>query len=123
MHITFPVNRVKLLTWTNDAGTPVYETGTGRLTMRVTNTATGRTAVRDISGNGAFAYPDPTSFVLSGNAFVAFFHPGDSPSGQALVIGWNGFAAVRVTTVNGVTTRTLLTLTGPHENLCRTLAR
>jgi hypothetical protein len=122
MHVTFPVNRVKQLTWTSDAGTPVYATATGVLVMRVTNTANGRTVVRDISGNGTLAYPDPTSFVLSGNAFAAFLHSGDSPSGEALVIGWNGFAAVRAATVNGVTTRTVLTLTGPYENLCKTLA-
>ena len=122
MHVTFFDNHVVQRTWSNDAGQPVFATATGTLKMRVTNTATGRSVVSDISGNGTYSYPGDGSFILSGNEFAAFMRTGDSPPNELLVIGKNGFAAVRVATVNGKATKTVLTLKGPHENLCPALA-
>lgn len=122
IHVTFFDNHVEQRTWSNDAGQPVFATAVGTLKMRVTNTSTGRSVVANISGNGTYSYPGDGSFILSGNQFAAFMHPGDSPPNELLVIGKNGFAAVRVATVNGTRTKTVLTLKGPHEDLCQTLA-
>jgi hypothetical protein len=122
IHVTFFDNNVEQRTWSNDAGQPVFATAVGALKMRVTNTSTGRSVVADISGNGTYSYPGDGSFILSGNQFAAFMHSGDSPPNELLVIGKNGFAAVRVATVNGTRTKTVLTLKGPHRDLCQSLA-
>lgn len=122
MHVDFPVNEVVQSTWTDDAGAPVFAIATGALTVKVTNVATGRSVTRSADGTGNYSFPDPTSSVLTGSEFAAFLHRTDSPPGRALIFGKHDFAAVRVATVDGQTTRTVLYQKGHPEDLCRTLS-
>lgn len=119
-HADFPVSDLTTRTWTDAAGTPVFAIESGPLIMKVTNLATGRSVERDISGTGVITYPDPDSFVLSGNDWSAGFHTGDHPHNQWIVA--STFMSVKISTVAGKSTRTLLALAGPYEDLCKTLA-
>lgn len=116
----FPVSDLTTRTWTDAAGTPVFAIESGPLVMKVTNLANGKSAVRDISGTGVVTYPDPDSYILSGNDWSAGFHTGDRPHNRWIVA--STFMSVEISTVAGVTTRTLLALAGPYEDLCKTLA-
>jgi hypothetical protein len=116
----FPVSDLTTSTWTDAAGTPVFAIESGPLVMDVTNLANGKSVERDISGTGVITYPDPDSFVLSGNDWSAGFHTGDQPHNQWIVA--STFMSVKIGTVAGRTTRTLLALAGPYEDLCKTLA-
>ena len=107
--------------WTDAAGTAVFAIESGPLIMRVTNTATGKSVERDISGTGVVTYPDPDSFVLSGNDWSAGFHTADRPVHNRWIVAGT-YMSVRITTVAGKTTRTLLALRGPYEDLCETLS-
>ncbi|MBN6543907.1 hypothetical protein, partial [Actinacidiphila bryophytorum] len=118
-HADFPVSDLTTSTWTDAAGTPVFAIESGPLIMKVTNLATGRSVERDISGTGVITYPDPDSFVLSGNDWSAGFHTGDHPHNQWIVA--STFMSVKISTVAGKSTRTLLALAGPYEDLCKTL--
>lgn len=119
-HADFPVSDLTTRTWTDAAGTPVFAVESGPLIMKVTNLATGKSVERDISGTGVITYPDPDSFVLSGNDWSAGFHTGDHPHNQWIVAG--PFMSVKISTVAGRTSRTLLALAGPYEDICKTLS-
>ncbi len=120
-HADFPVSDLTQRTWYDAAGNPVFAVDSGPLVIRVTNLATGRTIERDISGSGTVTYPDPDSFVLSGGDWSAGFHTSDTPVHNHWIVS-RGYMSVRITTTAGVTSRTLLALRGPYEDLCRTLA-
>ena len=121
-HSTFPVDDLTQKTWVDDAGNPVFALESGPLVMRTTNLATGETIERDVSGSGVVTYPDANSFVLSGDDWVAGFHTGDRPVHNRWIVAY-GFMSVKVaTTPGGGSSRTLLALRGPHEDLCATLA-
>jgi hypothetical protein len=125
VHVTFPINKVIQRTWTNDAGQPVFAIAGGLLIARVTNVATGRSAVADLNQTGTYSYPGDGSFILSGSGGVlAGFHSGDTPHNKLIVslVSAHSFISVRVAVVNGQLTRTLLQLSGPHEDLCQVLA-
>ncbi|MFG1805218.1 hypothetical protein [Streptomyces sp. NPDC049040] len=119
-HADFPVSDLTTRTWTDAAGRPVFAVESGPLVMRVTNLATGKSVERDISGTGVITYPDPDSFILSGNDWSAGFHTGDHPHNQWIVAG--PFMSVEISTAAGRSSRTLLALAGPYEDLCKTLA-
>ncbi|MEC3957549.1 hypothetical protein VMT65_31265 [Nocardia sp. CDC153] len=124
-HVEFPVSDLTMSVWHDAGGRPVFGTETGALVMRATNTSTGATIERDISGSGSLLYPtlDPADFVLSGNDWSAGIHGGDQPdSAQHHWYLSHGFMSVRVTSANGHTTRQLLALVGPYEDLCVTLS-
>lgn len=108
-------------TWNDKAGNPVFSLESGPLVMRVTNLATGESVVRDISGSGTVVYPDANSFILSGGDWSASFHTNDRPAHNRWIIT-RGFMSVKVSTVDGVSSRQLLALRGPFEDLCMTLA-
>lgn len=116
----FPVSDLTTQTWTDAAGTPVFAIESGPLVMHVTNLANGKSVERDISGTGVVTYPDPDSFILSGNDWSAGFHTGDQPHNQWIVA--STFMSVKISTVAGRTSRTLLALAGPYEDICKTLA-
>ncbi|WP_329177243.1 hypothetical protein [Streptomyces sp. NBC_01477] len=116
----FPVSDLTIRTWSDAAGNPVVAVETGPLIMRVTNLTTGRSVQRDISGSGVLTYPDPDSYILSGNDWSAGFHTGDRPQNRWIVA--STFMSVRISTVAGKTSKTLLALAGPYEDLCKTLA-
>jgi hypothetical protein len=120
-HADFPVSDLTLRTWEDGTGKPVFSVESGPLVMKVTNLANGKSVVRDIGGTGTLTYPDADDEVLSGNDWSAGFHTGDRPVHNRWIVAY-GYMSVRLTTVDGVTTRTLLKLTGPYEDLCRTLA-
>ncbi|WP_327290095.1 hypothetical protein [Streptomyces sp. NBC_01198] len=119
-HADFPVSDLTTRTWTDAAGTPVFAIESGPLVMKVTNLATGKSVERDISGSGVVTYPDPDSFVLSGNDWSAGFHTGDHPHNRWIVA--STYMSVKISTVAGTTSRRLLVLAGPYEDLCATLA-
>jgi hypothetical protein len=120
-HSTFPVDDLTQKTWVDDAGNPVFAVESGPLVMRTTNLATGRTVERDVSGTGVLTYPAPDAFVLSGNDWVAGFHTGDRPVHNRWIVAY-GYMSVKITSTPSGTSRTLLALRGPHEDLCATLA-
>ncbi|WUH92434.1 hypothetical protein OG900_21535 [Streptomyces sp. NBC_00433] len=119
-HADFPVSDLTTRTWSDADGNPVFAIESGPLVMKVTNLATGKSVERDISGTGVITYPDPNSFILSGNDWSAGFHTGSQPHNQWIVA--STFMSVKITTVAGKTTGTLLALVGPYEDICKTLA-
>lgn len=120
-HSEFPVDDLTLQTWTDASGKPVFAIESGPLVMRTTNLLTGRTVESDISGTGVITYPDPDSYILSGNDWAAGFHTTDRPVHNKWIIA-STFMSVKITQKDGVISRTLLSLAGPYEDLCRTLA-
>jgi hypothetical protein len=120
-HTEFPVDDLTMKTWVDAAGDPVFATETGPLVQRTTNLDTGETVERNISGDGVITYPDPDSYILSGNDWSAGFHTTDRPVHNKWIIA-GPFMSVKITTVNGQTTRSLLALAGPYEDLCKTLS-
>ncbi|NUS13674.1 MAG: hypothetical protein HOY69_20095, partial [Streptomyces sp.] len=120
-HADFPVSDLTTQTWTDSAGTPVVAVESGPLIMKVTNLANGKTVTRDISGTGVITYPDPDSFVLSGNDWSAGFHTTDRPVHNQWIVA-STFMSVKITTVAGKTSRQLLALRGPYEDICTTLS-
>lgn len=98
-------------------GSPRRQEFSGPLQARLTNTATGRHLVRDLSGYAIAVYRRDGSYDLSiwGPAAVGF-RPGDSlPRGYYRLTGHH---AVRIA-ANG--TRTMVVDKGGEENLCRPL--
>lgn len=120
-HTEFPVSDLRMRTWTDSAGTPVVAIEDGPLLMKVTNVDTGRSIVRDISGTGVITYPTPDSYILSGDDWSAGFHTADRPVHNKWIVA-STFMSVKVTTVGGGTSRELLALSGPYEDICTTLS-
>ncbi|MGW5354571.1 hypothetical protein ACWERV_29145 [Streptomyces sp. NPDC004031] len=120
-HTEFPVSDLRMRTWTDSAGTPVFSIEDGPLLMKVTNLDSGESIVRDISGTGVITYPTPDSYVLSGNDWSAGFHTTDRPVHNKWIVA-STFMSVKVTTVGGTTSRELLALSGPSEDICTTLS-
>jgi hypothetical protein len=122
-HSDFPVQDLTLKTWTDTAGNPVFATETGPLYMRTTNLDTGWSVLSDISGSGVITYPDypdTSTYVLSGNDWAAGFHTTDSPVHNHWIVA-HGYMSVKISTVDGVSSRTLLALHGPYTDLCKVL--
>lgn len=120
-HTEFPVSDLRMRTWTDSAGDPVFAIEDGPLLMKVTNTDTGESVVRDISGTGVITYPTPDSYILSGNDWSAAFHTTDRPVHNRWIVA-STFMSVKITTAGGGTSRELLALSGPYEDICATLS-
>jgi hypothetical protein len=122
-HADFPVADLTLRTWYDDERRPVFGVESGALVMRVTNLDTGRTVTRDLSGTGTLTYPgsDPDSHILGGGDWGVGLHTSDRPVHNKWLIS-RGHMSVQITTEGGETKRRLLSLLGPYENLCETLA-
>ncbi|GAA2074444.1 hypothetical protein GCM10009801_28380 [Streptomyces albiaxialis] len=118
-HADFPVADLKLRTWSNDAGDPVFAIESGPLVMRVTNLDTGRTIKRDISGTGTHTYPDKNTSVLSGADWGTLLRKDDKPAHKWLIS--RGFMSVEYTTAGDKSTKRVIALDGDYEDLCETL--
>ncbi len=92
----------------------------GPLVFRFTNTATGRSVVRDLSGTGLFDRGTDGSFTLFlvGGHMGAGLAPND-PGGPALLY-FTGTGHTLVQAADG--SRTVIYGHGPVENVCKTLA-
>lgn len=119
-HAEFPVNDLTIRTWYDEKDRPVFATESGPLVMVVTNLATGRKVTRDISGSGTITYLSAGSYILSGRDWGVGFRTADRPMHNRWIIS-RGSMSVQITKEGGTTSRTLLDLRGPHENLCETL--
>lgn len=118
VHGTYPVNRQQGWTTTDASGRTVAEYVQGTLTGVFTNTATGRSVTRDLSGQGLSTYAADGSSVFTGHGpALVGFHAGDRPAHQLLVFGSRGVEQVRFAADGR---RTLVV--GAGEDLCRTLA-
>jgi hypothetical protein len=102
-----------------DAGGNVdgYE-ASGQLVGRITNTATGASVVRNLSGPGTVTFNPDGSYdaVVSGD-FLVFFLAQDSPSNELLLLSGH-------TVLHGAPSgeKTLVSTDGHTENLCETLS-
>lgn len=120
VHAEFPVDEQRALTRTTAGGT-TYQVVTGRLVGVVTNTATGRSVRRDLSGVGlSRATPDGAFQLAVQGAALIGFHGGDRPAHQLEVNGANSSVVVSFTATGQ---RTRVVQHGPYEDLCRTLSR
>jgi hypothetical protein len=82
MFVDVVVNKEFTTTFFDDAGNPVRQIISGRLTSAFSNLDTGERIVRDTSGPGELTFNADGSATLDarGNWFF-FFDPGDLPSG------------------------------------------
>jgi hypothetical protein len=90
----------------------------GPLIARVTNTATGESVVRNLSGHGTVMFqPDGSWDAVVNGGFLIFFRAGDEPANALLFFHGH-------TVLHGTPTgqKTLVSYTGRGENLCDTLA-
>jgi hypothetical protein len=91
---------------------------TGQLFGRVTNTDTGASVVRNLSGPGwVDLFPDGSYDAVADGDFLVFFLAQDTPSSQLLLLSGH-------TVLHGSATgvKTLVSHSGHTENLCDTLA-
>ncbi|RAJ58290.1 hypothetical protein K378_05170 [Streptomyces sp. Amel2xB2] len=121
-HADFPVDDMTVRTWNDEEDRPVFATASGPLVMVVTNLADGRTVTRDISGSGTMTYLDDGSRILSGGDWGAGFHTADRPVHNKWIVS-RGSMSVQISEKDGTTSRRLLDLQGPYEDLCETLGR
>ena len=102
----------------DEAGNPDGYQVVGTLIARITNTATGASAVRNLSGHGTVMFqPDGSWDAVVEGGFLVFFRSGDRPSHQLLFFDGR-------TVLHGLPTgeKALVSSTGNTENLCETLA-
>jgi hypothetical protein len=91
---------------------------TGQLIARITNDATGKSVVRNLSGPGTVVFnPDGSYDAVVSGGFLIFFLRGDNPASELLLLPGH-------TELHGNPdgTKTLVSTTGQTENLCETLA-
>jgi hypothetical protein len=118
--VAFPVTDLTRYTW-NAQGRPVFAMESGTMLVDFTNTATGTSVRRDLSGTGYYVYPDATTVILSGTRVLALLGPADSPSSK-LLFSNGGFMSFRVVTMpDGSRVRTVLVQPAQAEDLCETL--
>ncbi|MER0244662.1 hypothetical protein AAHZ94_22255 [Streptomyces sp. HSW2009] len=122
----FPVSELRLRTWTDKEGRPVFAIEDGPLVLRAINLDTGKSVEREVSGTATITYPEyPSSdvYVMSGDNWAAGFHHHDRPASKWLVS--RGYMSVRLdpaAEATGGISKQLLALYGPYEDLCTTLA-
>jgi len=93
-----------------------YE-ATGRLIGRITNTQTGASVVRNLSGPGIVTFnPDGSYDAVVDGDFLVFFLAQDSPSNELLLLSGH-------TVLHGAPSgeKTLVSSSGQTENVCTTL--
>lgn len=100
-------------------GSPRYQEFTGQLVIEYTNTSTGESVERNLTGRGDFEYFADGGFTLydRGGHFGAGLHPGDDPGPGYFVVSGKDWA------VHGDADgrKTLIEGQGTIENLCVTL--
>jgi hypothetical protein len=90
----------------------------GPLVARVTNTSTGKSVIRNLSGQGTVIFgPDGSWEGVVNGGFLIFFRAADDPARALLFFEGH-------TVLHGSPTgeKTLVSQTGQSENLCTTLA-
>ncbi|GGS54507.1 hypothetical protein GCM10010171_57070 [Actinokineospora fastidiosa] len=115
VRISFPVTDLTRYTWFA-GGRRIAAVETGTMLADFTNTGTGRTVRRDLSGTGYYAYPDPRTVILSGTRIAALLGPGDTPPSRLLLSNGSPMA-VR----SGTTGKVVLVSSPTAEDICRTL--
>ena len=100
-------------------GSPRYQEFTGQLVIRYTNTETGKSVVRNLTGRGDFEYFADGGFALydKGGHIAVGLYPGDEPGAGYYIITGHGWAVY----VDADGDRTLVEGHGTIENLCVTL--
>jgi hypothetical protein len=94
-----------------------YE-ASGQLMGRITNTETGASVVRNLSGPGTVTFtPDGSYDAVVAGDFLVFFLAQDNPSNELLLLAGR---TVLHGAVDG--TKTLVSHSGHMENLCDTLS-
>jgi hypothetical protein len=89
----------------------------GQLVAQITNTETGVSVVRNLSGPGTVTFnPDGSYDAVVDGDFLVFFLAQDSPSNELLLLSGH-------TVLHGAPTgeKTLVSSSGQTENLCATL--
>ena len=102
----------------DDAGNADGYEVAGPLIARVTNTSTGKSVVRNLSGQGTVLFgPDGSWDAVVNGGFLILFRAGDEPANALLFFQGH-------TVLHGLPTgeKTLVSHTGQGENLCETLA-
>ena len=101
-------------------GTPRVQQVVGQLLVRYTNTATGESVVRNLTGNGIVEYSADGSYTLTlqGGHFAVGLQPTD-PGGPGFFV-FTGSGHSLAVAADG--TRTITYGHGPVEDLCQTLA-
>lgn len=101
-------------------GSTKREEWTGLLVMRFTNTETGESVVRNLTGRGDYVYGQDGSWELRnvGGHFAAGLHPGDDPGPGIYWVSGSGYVVAQDASGH----RTLTEGNGRMENLCETLA-
>jgi hypothetical protein len=116
--VTFPVNQEFITFLTNDTGTVVGATITGKLVARVTNVASGATTDRILTGLGTLTFgSDGSETIEVGGTIGIAFKAGDSPANE-----WDVVTGSSVLHIAADGTRTLVSSDGAIEDLCVTLA-
>ncbi|MGH3097395.1 MAG: hypothetical protein ACRDMV_15540 [Streptosporangiales bacterium] len=108
------------VTETYPDGSHKREEWTGLLVVKFTNTETGKSVVRNLTGRGDFVYGQDGSWSLRliGGHFAAYLHPGDDPDPGIYVVTGHGY----VVSADASGHRVLTEGNGRMENLCETLA-
>lgn len=111
--------RIRTLDTYSD-GSPRVQQVVGQLVVRYTNTATGRSVVRNLTGNALIDYGTDGSFtlILKGGHFAAGLQPTDV-GGPAFLV-FTGSGHTLHIAANG--SRTVTFGHGPVEDICQTLA-
>jgi hypothetical protein len=102
----------------DEAGNPDGYQVVGSLIARITNTATGVSVVRNLSGHGTVMFqPDGSWDADVEGGFLVFFRSADQPANQLLYFDGR-------TLLHGLPTgeKALVGSAGHTENLCETLA-
>lgn len=116
VRVTPTVDRERIRTHTDAAGNVDLEEVTGTLFTRITNTATGASVVRNLSGKGVFELGRGTMTLDVAGHAMSGFHAGDAPAHELLVFSGNTQIVFHA---DG--TRTLTRQNGTAEDLCTTL--
>jgi len=118
MTVTFPVQQEFITNLFDENGTLVGATITGKLVARVTNTASGASVDRTLTGLGTLTFgADGSETIDVGGTIGIAFRGTDSPANEFDIV--TGSSVLRIA-ADG--TRTLLSSDGAIEDLCLTLA-
>jgi hypothetical protein len=112
------VNEEHTITFFDSEGNPTTQIVQGRLVVRLTNTETGESIVRNISGPGTFTFTEDVTTLMASGAWFFFFAPGELGEGQEGAAFISHGLAVLELSETGVE---IVQLTGTQEDLCVTL--
>ena len=112
------VNNEYVISFFDDEGEVVRDIVQGRLVVRLTNTETGASVVRNISGPGVFTYSDDETILTARGNWFFWFFPGDlGPGSEGSAYINTGVSIQRITDAGFE----IISETGAQEDLCATL--